>query len=213
MNGVCASATFNVKKRNNSADTAYLFRSGHPTPLYYELFGPPPATVTERLRRVANLESPDWYFNRSITWILQALHHKCWSPYWDEKPVRDDNYWFKAAFKKMVEFRAIAGSFPSIDERGLIGSFTTEQAIFLSLRDSHSLESFTKQALELFPTFQTNSKVWDEYFHPEEYVDSENEYDTQRANAYEKALKDRNKLTADTWHCIESDYKIRYIPA
>ena len=212
INGVCASATFNMKKRNNSADTTYLFRNGQPTPLYYELFGPPPSTVTERLRKMANLKSPDWYFNRSITWILQALHYKCWSPYWDKKPVRDDKYWFKAAFNKMEEFRAIAGSFLSIEERCLIGSPTNEQAILLSLRDSYSLESFTKQALELFPAFQTNSKVWDEYFHPEEYAESDDQYDNLREAAYKKAVNSRVSLTQETFHCIESDYKIRYIP-
>lgn len=212
-NGACASATYNVKKRNNSADTTYLFRNGHPTPIYYELFGPPPTSVIERLQRLANLEQPDWYFNRAINWVLQALDYKCWSSEWDERPVRDDKYWFNAAYKKIVKFQDIAGSFSSIEQRGLIVSPNAQQKVLLSMRQSDSLTSFTKFALELLPTFKINSRAWYEYFHPEDYVDSIDLHDSHRLKAYEKAKKVQGKLTIDTFQCIDSDYKIRFVPA
>ncbi len=216
-NGVCASATFNMKKRNNSADTTYLFRSGHPTSLYYKLHGPPPTAMVERLQRLANLKVPDWYFNRSINWVLQALHYKCWSKHWDKLPTRDDKYWFGAAFKKLQTFQKLADSCESLEERGIVCSPSELQQILLSLRETDSLDDFTKRSLKIFPTFKINSEAWDEYFNPEEYVESEcdceEECESQRKKAYQNAVAIRDQLTGDTFHCIESDYKIRYVPA
>jgi len=211
-NGVCASATFNVKKRNNSADTTYLYLNGHPTPLSYELYGPPPAAVVERLQRLANLKLPDWYFNRAINWALQALNYKCWSKTWDELPVRDDKYWFRAGYKKLVAFQDLAESCGSIEERGIIESPTEAQRVLLALRKAGSLSSFTKLALEIYPTYKNDSTSWYEYFYPECYVDSCDEFDSHRKKTYEKAKKIQDKLAVETFRCIESDYKIRYVP-
>ena len=73
-NGACASHTYNMKKRNNPADTTFLFKAGHPTPLFFELFGVPDPQVTSRLERLAKLNEVDWYFNRAITWIFEAFN-------------------------------------------------------------------------------------------------------------------------------------------
>lgn len=208
-NGVCASATFNVKKRNNSADTAYLFLEGHPTSLYFELFGPPPAHVISRLKRLSTLEGPDWYFNRMICWVLQAYTHR-----WGGLPEykRKDDYWLNAAFKKLTEFqrKSERASCSGIDERGLVQDPSDTQLFFLSLRNCDSSEVFKRRALELSPAFTRNSDVWWSYFRPEFYADDRAKHDKLRHRAFEKATKLRDQLTADTYDCIQADYFIRF---
>lgn len=209
-NGVCASATFNVKKRNNSADTTYLFRNGHPSPLYYELYGLPSVATIERLQRLASLRFPDWYFNRAINWILQAFDYKCWKKNYQTLPSRDDKYWFRAAYEKLLVFQASENSFGSLEERGIIQSPSELQQVLLSLRGSKTLGSFTRRALDIYPAFKINSEAWYEYFHPEDYVDSSEEYDIHRKKSYRKYTSIQKKLNQDTCHCIEFDYQIRY---
>ncbi len=209
-NGVCATATFNVKKRNNSADTTYLFREGHPTPLYFELFGAPSPAIISRLHRLKNLETCDWYFNRSITWILEGLHYRCWSSTWDQLPIRDDKYWFGAAYKKLISFQKYADSFPSLETRSLIVSPSESQQLLLSLRECSSLKALTRVTSDLLPAYKINSKTWNEYFHPDEYESSVANYDSRRKKAYQKACSLEDELTRDTFNCIRADFKIRY---
>ncbi|MGL4401688.1 MAG: HNH endonuclease [Luteolibacter sp.] len=205
-NGVCASFTFNFKKRNNSADKAYLFRNGIPTPLYYRLFGSPTPITNERLQRLSKLEEADWYFNRAITWTLHALDHLCWSSEWEELPVRDDKYWFKAAFKKMQAFQK---NCQSIQKRGLLDNPSEIQIQLITLQESNSVEDFTNRALKLLPTYSTNSKIWDEYFHPENYEDDVARHDTWRREAFNKACKAEDNLDPRTFACIQADYNFR----
>jgi len=205
-NGVCASSTFNMKKRNNSADTTYLFRYGHPTALYFELFGEPDTPVTNRLQRLAMLEEPDWYFNRAITWVFEALNYQWAKPGYK----RTDEYWFKAAHKKLVAFRKIRGKCASLEERGIITNPSETQGILLSIRECVTPKSMQKKALQLSSQYSRNSKIWWEYFHPDFYEDNPEKHDARRRKAYEKACKIQDQLTHDTFSCIQADHKIRY---
>jgi len=206
-NGVCASHTFNMKKRNNSADTAYLFEDGHPTALNYMICGAPPASTTDRLRRLARLDARDWYFNRAICWILEALNFQ-----WSEEPSykRTDENWFDAAFIKLSKYRKLATSgipLRSLEERGIISSPTPTQNVFLSLRECGCPAAMREKATQLSPKYARNSEVWWSYFHPET-----EDFDAGRKRSHEAAKEYRNELDAETFHCIEADYKIRYIP-
>jgi hypothetical protein len=205
-NGVCASHTLNMKKRNNSADTTYFFNEGHPTALYYELLGPPSASDMMRLKRLARLEISDWYLNRSITWIFEALNYKWAKP--DYK--RTDERWFKAAYAKLVVFQHIQCECKSLEEKGIIANPSETQKILLSIRDCDSLRTMTKAALQLSTQYSRNSQAWWEYFHPEEYVESSADLDSQRKKAYQKACKLEDRLDTETFDCIQTDYQIRF---
>jgi hypothetical protein len=209
-NGVCASATFNVKKRNNSADTAYLFEYGLPTPLYYSLHGPLAPELNERLDRMSHLEDTDWFFNRMINSVYLALNYLCWSKSWKELPGRKDDYWLKAAFKKLSEFRNRGGSAKSIKNRGIITKPSNHQRHLLSLCDQKTPKEFRNHALKLSAQFNRNSKIWEQYFSPEEYENEPMNYDRHRLKTYQSALRMRDKLTDDTFECIQADYAVRF---
>lgn len=211
-NGACASHTFNMKKRNNSADTTYLFENGHPTPLNHMICGAPPQSTTERLQRLAKLDQRDWYFNRAICWILNALHFQWSEPEYE----RTDEYWFDAAFKKLILYRKLVRANPpfrSLEERGIISSPDEIQEVFLSLRECSCPAEMRDKANQLSPQYARNSEAWWSYFHPEDHVDLVEEYDTHRKKSYGAAQKNRRELCPETFSCIESDYRIRYIPA
>lgn len=211
-NGACASHTFNMKKRNNSADTAYLFENGHPTSLNYMICGAPPASTTNRLRRLARLDVRDWYFNRTICWILEALNFQWWS---EPAYKRTDEDWFDAAFKKLLKYRKLATSgtpLRSLEERGIISSPTPTQEVFLSLRECDCPAAMRETANQLSSKYARNSEAWWSYFHPEDHVDSPEEFDTHRKRSYDVAKERQSGLDTETFHSIESDYKIRYIP-
>jgi len=205
-NGVCASHTFNMKKRNNTADTTYLFEKGHPTALYYDLFGFPATHITERLQRLSKLQESDWYFNRAVTWIFEALDFIWWKP--DYK--RTDEQWFDAAYRKLQRFQKLRDKCSSLEDRGIIIAPSKTQEILLSIRNCDSPESMKRQALRLSSQYSRNSQIWCEYFHPEDHKDNPSQYDAQRRRAYDKAHKIQARLTHDTFECIQADYKIRY---
>ena len=166
-NGVCASATYNMKKRANSADKSYLFKDGIPTALYFEMFGSLPVGVAERLKRLKHLESVDWYFNRAVTWILEAFHYKSWSNTWEKLPIRDDIYWFKAAYKKLNVYQEYVSGLPTLEERRIIPDQpANNQRGILSIRTCDSLASMQRVALQLLPQYKSNSDIWWNYFHP-----------------------------------------------
>lgn len=211
-NGVCASNTFNQKKRNNSADTTYLFENGHPTSLNYMICGPPPSGTTERLFRLSHLEHADWHFNRTITWIFEALNYQWCEPYYK----RDDEYWFKAAFKKLSAFRKaikVTRSYRPLEDRGVISSPNLTQRILLSLRECDCPTEMRKISEKLTEKYSQNSDAWWEYFHPEDSCSSKKEFDNHRLKAFKNATKIRSQIDTETFDCIESDYKVRYVPA
>lgn len=206
LNGVCASATFNAKKRNNSADTGYLFKEGCPTATYFELFGLPSPEVINRLMRLSAIELPDWYFNKAIDRIFQALHHRCWKL----EHSRDDSYWFTAAYKRLVVFQESTGAFKTIEERNLIGTPSETQALLLSLRKCDSYQSFRKQALTFGPKYNKNAKIWWNYFRGGSHNDSPVKDETRRRKLFDKIFSMKDELTSDTFECIHADFSIRF---
>jgi len=208
-NGFCASHTFNMKKRNNSADTTYLYQNGLPTPLYYEIFGIPHPSIFKRQQRLAKLEESDWYFNRAITWIFEALNYLWAQPNYERK----EDHWFKAAYKKLVVYQKICDKKPSprsLEDRKIITKPNKTQKTLLSIGECDSLKSMEKQALKLSTQYIRNSQAWWEYFHPEDCEDYSAKHDEWRRKAYDKACKIQDRLDEETFRCIQSDYRIRF---
>jgi len=117
-NGVCASATYNAKKGQNTSDSVYLFRSGVPTDVYFGLFGTLPEAQRERLNRLSGLRAYDWYFNRAIALVCIGFEWRCWKKYYQTVYKRDDRYWINAAYKKLCIYQEL-GRDSSLLDRGL----------------------------------------------------------------------------------------------
>ena len=199
--GVCASNTFNSKKRDNTADTTYLFRDGHPTSLYYDLFGSPSQEAIDRLRRLAALETQDWYLNRALTWILHAFETK-WAKCEYERTPED---WFKAAHNKLCDYQKLREKDPSLtslESRKIIGSPTPQQEILLSIRHSGSLAAMKRTALRLYPSYRANSQIWWTYFSAED--------EKSRRKAHETASRKQSSISCEVWETIHADFAIRH---
>ena len=200
-NGVCASHTFNAKKRHNTADHAYLFEHGLPTWRYFSLFGVLPPEQVERLSRLARLVEADWYFNRAVGLVLISFDQRCRLERYDERPQRDDQYWVRAAYRKLVEFRQFPGG-PTMAERGLVAAPTETQQAWLALCQATSQPRFAAALKPLFATYRANFLPWAKYFF-------EAETERQRLAALRFAER-RPNLTHDTLQCICADYQLRH---
>ncbi len=198
-NGVCASHTFNGKKRQNSADTSYLFENGIPTLVYFNIFGPLPAIQTARLRRLEKLVPADWFFNRALTSIFHGFDYRCRSERYDERPTRDDAYWFGAAYRKLCEFQNLAAS--SLEERKIVVNPSEIQRHWLALRDVGSIEQLQARLRPLYAVYRGNFRAWAKYF-----------FDAETPAARKAALISAEKaerLSGDTLACIRADQRLR----
>lgn len=196
-NGVCSSHTFNAKKRHNSADNCYLFSSGLPTSIYFDIFGLLPPFQTARLRRLENLRPADWFFNRALGSILIGFDYRCRLERYDERPVRDDAYWFAAAFRKLRDFQSI--SCPSLEERKIVVNPTDIQRHWLALRDVESIGQLQARLRPLYASYRANFRVWARYF-----------FDAETRTARKAALMSAEKakgLNGDTLSCIRADFE------
>jgi len=193
-NGVCASHTFNAKKRQNSADTSYLFERGIPTLVYFHIFGPLPRFQTDRLRRLGSLLPADWFFNRALGSILIGFEYRCRLERYGERPTRDDAYWFNAAFRKLCEFQKVQSS---LENRKVVVNPTEIQRLWLGLRTVESIEQLQTRLRPLYALYRANFRVWFRFF--------DAETPTQRRAALKSAEKAAG-LSGDTLACIQADF-------
>lgn len=105
-NGICASHTFNQKKRGNGADNVYFFKNGKITTNYLLTFGCPPEAVIQQLQRLSALTAPDWYFNRCIFNTFIAFDWRIDKDYEEIERKRNDEYWLASAWKRLTAFQS-----------------------------------------------------------------------------------------------------------
>jgi hypothetical protein len=160
-NGVCASHTFNSKKRNNSADTGYLFFEGQPSETYFGIFGALDEESLRRLNRLSKLSNFDWYFNRAIANILLAFDWRCQKQRYATVYKRDDQYWFKAGFKQLSAFLK-NDEVASFEKRGLLTK--SSERCWLDLAGVETLSEMQEVAEEIFPTYQRSYNAWAAWF-------------------------------------------------
>jgi len=118
-NGICASSTFNAKKRDNTSDNVFFVQFGNITEDYLKVFGAPPTTLVEQLGRLKNLEPADWFFNRCIANTYIAFNWRCNLEFNSIKHKRDDIYWFNAAWKRLQIYNKKRNK-KNFLERGLV---------------------------------------------------------------------------------------------
>lgn len=199
-NGVCSGHTFNYKKRHNASDKEYLFENGIPTWRYFQIFGPLQPDQTERTDRLANLEISDWYFNRTIALSQIGFDNRCRKEIYGESYQRDDKYWFRAAFRKLIDFQRLRSA-DSLEKRRIIIKPNKIQKHWLELRDLTSEENLICAIRPLFEMYRLNFNAWARYF-----------YDAETNAEQLKALKSAERikgLTGDTLQCIHDDYSLR----
>jgi hypothetical protein len=100
-NLVCASFFYNSKKTNNGSDTAYLFRDGQPTEIFFWNHGYLSTEQAVIMRRHAKLCETDWYFNRAIYNLSCAMHDN----WLRSASVRTPEYWQRSAYKRLAIWR------------------------------------------------------------------------------------------------------------
>jgi hypothetical protein len=104
-NGVCASYTFNMKKRANGADNIYFFRNGAPTTVFCQYYGELSPELSVQLVRLGRLQASDWYFNRCLFNVFLAYEYRCRKNRYGSTPKRTDSYWLTAAWKRLRLFQ------------------------------------------------------------------------------------------------------------
>lgn len=199
-NGVCASHTYNAKKRNNTADTFYLFEHGLPTSGYFDVFGVIAPEQVARLQRLSCLAVEDWFFNRAMTWIIEGLNDRCSREFYDSNYVRDADYWFGAAYRKILSYQKIARA-DSLEDRGIVEHPDEIAQQWLALRYVESRDALVDVADELFSIYRDNYIAWGSYF-----WDSESP--SELTNAYSKAMESE-RISSDVRDCIECDYHLK----
>jgi hypothetical protein len=162
-NGICASHTFNSKKRSNGADNVFFFRDGRITSNYLWTFGSPSSEVVERLKRLEKLHVSDWYFNRCIANTFIGFNWRYDSEFDDVKAVRTDEYWFGAAWKRWQIYARLRSP-ETIQERGLINPsrpFGTD--LLMKLENLSSNEEYRSWAEKIYPVYRLNLQVLSEF--------------------------------------------------
>ncbi|MEQ1852805.1 MAG: hypothetical protein ABMA01_14600, partial [Chthoniobacteraceae bacterium] len=206
-NGVCASHTFNAKKRHNSADTAYLFRDGRPTQLYLEIFGTVSAYQSERLARLSRLTIADWYFNRAIGQIFLSFDYRFDRDVYEQYPDRDTHHWLGAALKCLKNFRRLAEEEKSRESRGVVRKPDKFQLRWLYLRTVETEHELTRLIAPLYEVYYSNALAWNKYFWDPEVC--EPQLSERRRLSAVRFAERRTDLTHDTLGCILDDYERR----
>ena len=194
-NGVCASHTFNSKKRNNGADTGYLFFEGKPSETYFSIFGALDAAALRRLERLKRLSAFDWYFNRAVANILIGFDWRCQKQRYGIAHKRDDHYWFKAGFNKLAIFLK-NDEVASFEKRRLLTK--SSETFWLELAKAVTPNALREVCEEIFPIYQRNYDAWWAYFHD---AKTASEFQTVCRDAREKGV-DQNII-----RCMEQDLK------
>jgi hypothetical protein len=163
-NGVCASHTFNFKKRNNTSDNVYFVKNGRITEQYIRVFGMPPQVLLHQLKRLEPLEPSDWYFNRCIANTFIGFNWRCDVEFGKTIKKRDDNYWFKSAWRRLQLFNK-KRSASSIISRGLLKdpiAWGTNK--LLSLESIETLDQYREWVEDIYPSYLFNSRILCSYF-------------------------------------------------
>lgn len=163
-NGICASHTFNAKKRNNAADNIYFVRNGEITEHYIKVFGVPSSALVEQLQRLSALEPADWFFNRAVSSVFVGFDWRCDAEFKGKIYKRTDIYWFKSGWKRLQNFHRKRGN-QSIIDKGLIKNkcpFGTKE--LLCLEQITTEKDYLDFIESIYPIYRNSYKALNQYF-------------------------------------------------
>ncbi len=165
-NWICASSFYNSKKKDNSHDNKFFFRNWKPTNDFFYIEWNFSEDLGIYLKNMKNIHYSDWYFNRVVKNILLAVDILN-NPYdikWN-LVKRNEEYWCKAWFKKLEEYRKIIKkdnieSFIfrlNIDKNNL----WEDQKILLKIIDCNSIDDLLDITKKLLPFYQKSIYFFD----------------------------------------------------
>jgi hypothetical protein len=100
-NGITTSWSTNFVKGANGRSNKYWFVGGRPTWQFYSEVGAVPKQIAQLLRR--DVKQRDWYFNRSVRNLLQAVHGLAYDS--DDPRYQNPSFYPKAALRFLNDFR------------------------------------------------------------------------------------------------------------
>lgn len=168
-NGICASHTFNSKKKDNGSDNIFFFKEGRVTPSYVTSFGFASNELLSDLKRRSKLAPNDWYLNRAIVNTYIAFDWRCHLEFNGITYKRDDAYWLKAAFRRFKIWQKHRCT-NSIDERELIKverPYGTDS--ILQIETIESEVQFYEWAESLWARYRINQKAFHDFYSASEY--------------------------------------------
>jgi hypothetical protein len=163
-NGICASNLFNAKKKDNSNDNVYFVKNGNLTEQYLTTFGKAPDSLIERLIRLKNLKTEDWFFNRCISGIFIGFDCRCDKEFKGIDYKRTDAYWFSSGWKKLQKYHKKKGQ-ESLYQRGLVKTpipFGTKE--LLKLENTKTEDDFAEWIEDNYSSYRESYKALFEYF-------------------------------------------------
>ncbi len=165
-NGVCASDFYNAKKKQNSSDNKYLVFRGKVTKNYIDTLGLPDDKLTTQLSRLSNLNKSDWFFNRTISGVFNGIDRRCYKNIVGINYTRDDEYWFKAGWKKFKTYLRLRTN-ESIVKRGLMkSSIPFGSDILLELESVVSEKNYLEWIELVASKYYPTSELYFKYFSP-----------------------------------------------
>lgn len=179
-NGICASETFNKKKKDNTSDNIYFVKEGKVTKDYIQVFGKPSKELVSQLNRLSNLTDADWFFNLSLTCVYTAFNWKCNVEFHNIVKKRDDTYWMKSAWKQLQTYSKKRPDKGIID-RGLIiekPAFGTLK--LLEIESITEYDKFMQWSEEVYPIYRANYKLMHEYFETDDTAKRSSLLDTAK---------------------------------
>ncbi|MBK8094238.1 MAG: hypothetical protein IPK32_20285 [Verrucomicrobiaceae bacterium] len=131
--------------------------------------------------------------------ILLAFDYRVRRDWYDERPIRDDKYWLRAALRKLVDFQSFR-EVESLESRGIIHQPDEFQQAWLEMRNISSERELLKITEPLFQTYRANAFAWAKYFRDAETA-------KQRLSAVRFAERSA-KVTRDTLKCIRTAHEL-----
>ncbi len=178
LNGVCASHTYNQKKKANGADNYILLdgnKGGAPSENYFDYYGAIPPVLEKQLHRLAAIKPSDWYFNRAVGYLLTA----CDAVYRKTNHQRTPAYYHRAAQTKLGKFFAerAKDKVASFEERKLI--IHPEQKdvqLLLSLSIEHTEKHFHQCIKQLEIIYAKNALAMERFWEQEDCISMKRQY-------------------------------------
>lgn len=163
-NGICASSTFNAKKRDNGSDNIFFFHHSRITPDYFDVFGPASDELLADLDRRSRLTAADWYLNRSIANVFIAFDWRCRRDIYGQVRKRTDVYWMSSAHKRFQKWKRRRPD-ATLSERGVLPvnrPFGSDSMLAIEHVDTE--EQFQDWAETLWPAYRLSRLASHQFF-------------------------------------------------
>ncbi len=163
-NGVCASYTYNLKKRANGADNFFWLdpeSEGKPSEAYFYYFGAIQPHLASQLKRLSAIKPMDWFFNQAVSrlmWVCDATANR-------SGHERTPTKWAHSAAGMLKQFRDKGGTAASLKKRGLVLHPKQEDVqILLSMISEISAREYRRKVKRLKEIYLANHRAMQRFW-------------------------------------------------